>query len=145
MVLGLFAPGKALIFLKSIEVHVVAHVALRRGAQGLEIPRIVGPIAQRLINDPAARLRLTHVRIEGFEVPTGSCLNAESLKGLSMVRIFGEVVQLIRVGVQIKKLFGINRAIGVFPTPFTQTYQRRVRPLRRVFHRNRGLTRLPIP
>src|SRR5664279_3968645 len=50
-----FAAGIAPLGLEDVEVHVVAHIAACGGLVGLEIPRRVRPLAQRLIDCEAAQ------------------------------------------------------------------------------------------
>src|SRR5690242_19702332 len=90
----LFAPRKPLALLEDVEVHVVAHVALGCLLQRLEVPRVVGTVAQRRIDDPAARLALAHGGVEGGHVPAGPDLRHEGVDETGIGGIGGEVVAL---------------------------------------------------
>src|SRR6185312_9137813 len=63
------SPGKTFLFFEHVEVHVVAHVALRRLLQRLEFPRVVGAVAQRRVDHPAGRLAGPHGGVERRHVP----------------------------------------------------------------------------
>ena len=54
----LFATRETLVFLDIVEVHVIAHVTFAGLLQRLVIPRVIPALAQRLVNNPPARLSL---------------------------------------------------------------------------------------
>ena len=68
---GLLPPWKPFAFFQCVQVHVVAHVTLGCGAQGLVVPWVVGAVAQGLVDHPAAGLGLAHVLVVLGQVPAG--------------------------------------------------------------------------
>jgi hypothetical protein len=94
---------------------VVAHIALGSLLERLVIPRVIGPVAQRLVDDPPPRLTFAHLGVEGGEIPACFGLGAELVERALVRRIVRKVAKLLRVGLQIEKLIGIKGAAGVFP------------------------------
>src|SRR5689334_9258763 len=74
----LFSPRIAFGFFEIVEVHVVAHVALRSFLQRLVVPRVVCAVSQRLIDDPAPCLAFAHGGVEVVHVPAGIAHRLES-------------------------------------------------------------------
>ena len=69
---GLFATWEALVFLKDIQVHVVAHVAFGCFLQRLVVPGKIAAVAQGFVDYPATGLRMAHGGVELGKVPAGS-------------------------------------------------------------------------
>lgn len=78
---------------KDIEVHVVAHEALGRLLQRLEIPGKIGAIAQRLIDDQSTRLTFAHLGVKGRQIPMGGNQVGKARCQLDMGRIGGQIGQ----------------------------------------------------
>ncbi|EKE44619.1 preprotein translocase, SecA subunit [Oceaniovalibus guishaninsula JLT2003] len=138
----LFAAREALRFLQHVQVHVVAHVSFRRLAQRLEIPRVIPALAQPFIDDQPPRLAAAHIGIETVQIPPVVRHAAKSRQRLGMVGIGGKVRHLVRVGIEVEKLFGIEGAARVFPAPLPQRDHRRLGPFGGVFHRDGRPARL---
>ena len=87
-----FAARIASLGFQDVEVHVVAHVAARGGFVGLEVPRRVRPLAQRLIDDMAAALARPHRLVKGGEVPARCKAALEIIPEVGMVGAEREVL-----------------------------------------------------
>mgnify|MGYP007026933963 CR=1 FL=1 len=134
----LFATGEPFAVLKHVQVHVVAHVTLGCGAQGLVVPRVIGTVAQGFVDDPAAGLGFADGGVIGGQVPAGVGHLAEAGEGRCMGGVGGKVRAFRRVGVEVVKHLGVGHAADVFPRAFAQGDHRGDGAFGGVFHAHGG-------
>src|SRR3546814_5267208 len=65
----------------------VAHIALGGAAVGLVVPGQVAPLAQGVIDHPAARLAPPYLGVEALHVPAGADLRHEACDPVGLGRI----------------------------------------------------------
>jgi len=104
-----FAARIAPLGFQNVEVHVVAHIAARGRLVGLEIPRRVGSAPQRFVDDMAAALARPHGLVKGGEVPARSEAALEVSPDVGMVGEEREVLEFVRISVEIVELRRIGR------------------------------------
>ena len=92
--------------------------------QRLVVPRVIAAVAQRLVDDPAAGLRLAHIGVETGKIPAGLGLGAQVRQRVLMCVMVRQIGQFLRVAVHIEQLVGVERAAIVFQFARPQADQR---------------------
>ena len=113
--------------------------------QRLVIPGVIAAPTQRLVDHPAAGLTLAHGGVKGGEFPARLGFGAQRGERARVRRVIGEIGQLMRVVFKVEELIWIERAAVVFPLAIAQRYERRIRGLGGIFHRDRRIARDPLP
>ncbi len=105
----------------------IAHVALGRVAQRLVIPGVIPALAQRLVDDEPARLAGPHLGVELVQIPQSVGFFTQILQRFLMFRNIRQVVQLVRIGLQIEQLCPVpGRVVDQLVSPRVQHPSRRL-------------------
>jgi hypothetical protein len=136
--------GKRWLSSSDVEIHVVAHVALRGLLQRLEIPREVAAVAQRLVDHPAPRLAGAHLGVEGVQIPAPAASARKPASG-AWAGSSARLVSSCGSASRSNSCSGSSAQRVYFHLP-ERSHQRRVGRLGGVFHRHRaGARAAPRP
>ncbi|CAG9224308.1 hypothetical protein BVI1335_520009 [Burkholderia vietnamiensis] len=116
-----------------VEFDVIAHVALARVGERLPVPCVDAALRRRRVMEAPAPLARAHLRVELRQVPAPRGLRAQRGERLRRFGQAGQVHALVRIVGEVVQLVGVGRALHVLPVAAANHHDRRHRAFGEIF------------